>query len=41
MDKRGQRMTKILIPSDESGEVSYYGFEVEYEPVFYVYKNKD
>lgn len=29
-----------ILAIDESGEVSYYGFEVEYEPAFYVYKHK-
>jgi len=30
-----------ILAVDETGEVSYYGFEVEYEPVFYVHESKD
>ena len=30
-----------ILAIDESGEKSYYSFEVDYEPVFYVHKNKD
>jgi hypothetical protein len=30
-----------ILAIDESGEKLYYSFEVEFEPTFYVYKNKD
>ena len=30
-----------IIAVDESGEMSYYVFEVDYEPVFYVSKHKE
>lgn len=30
-----------ILAIDESGNKSYYEFVLEYEPVFYVYKNKD
>lgn len=29
-----------ILAIDESGNKSYYNFEVEYEPAFYVYKHK-
>ena len=33
--------TERILAIDELGEVSYYSFELDFEPVFYVYKNKD
>lgn len=30
-----------IIAVDESGKLSYYSFEVDYEPVFYVSESKD
>jgi hypothetical protein len=30
-----------ILAIDESGEKSYYSFEVDFEPTFWVYKNKD
>jgi hypothetical protein len=30
-----------IIAIDESGKVSYYSFEVDYEPVFYVSEARD
>lgn len=30
-----------ILAIDESGNKLYYSFEVDYEPVFYVHKNKD
>jgi hypothetical protein len=30
-----------ILAIDESGEVSYYSFEVDFEPVFYISKSKD
>jgi hypothetical protein len=30
-----------IIAVDESGKLSYYSFEVDYEPVFYVSEYKD
>lgn len=33
--------TERILAIDESGEKSYYSFEVDFEPTFWVYKNKD
>ena len=30
-----------ILAIDESGKMSYYSFEVDYEPVLYVHKTKD
>jgi hypothetical protein len=33
--------TERILAIDESGEMLYYSFEVEFKPTFLVYKNKD